>query len=131
MFCDLWKLKTLKKHLFDVQMLMLWPLLVQWTPLINKKDHLVNGHRCTGVENLGGGGVLEVFAKIPRGVKAFWKKLPGGPPILGFTAFLLTSFLKSCLGGCFFILPSPLPPVCIYNGMKLNRFTSPKLLFYT
>jgi hypothetical protein len=48
-----------------------------------------------------GGGVLEVLAKIPRGVKGFRKNCLGGPPILGFTfiAFLLTSFSKICLGG--------------------------------
>ena len=42
----------------------------------------------------------------------------GGPPILHFIAFLLTSFSKICLGGCCFI--PPLPPVCIYELMKLQ-----------
>ncbi len=40
-------------------------------------------HRCTRVENPGDG-VPDIFAKIPRGVKA----------ISGFIAFLLTSVLK-------------------------------------
>ena len=40
----------------------------------------------------------------------------GGPPILGFIAFLLTSFSKICLGGAVSYPPSPLPlPVCIYG----------------
>jgi hypothetical protein len=34
------------------------------------------------------------IAKILRGVKAFRKNCLGGPPILGFIAFLLTSVLK-------------------------------------
>ena len=67
-------------------------------------------HRCTGVENPGKG-VRDVFAKIPRGGgggQGFQEKLPGGgPPILGFIAFLLTSFSKICLVGCCFIPPSP------------------------
>jgi hypothetical protein len=41
-----------------------------------------------------GRGYLMFFAKIPRGVKAFRKKLPGGSPISGFIAFLLTNGLK-------------------------------------
>ena len=41
-----------------------------------------------------GRGYLMFFAKIPRGVKAFRKSCLGGPPILGFIAFLLTSVLK-------------------------------------
>jgi hypothetical protein len=42
-----------------------------------------------------GRGYLMFFAKIPRIVKAFRKKCPGGgPPISGFIAFLLTSVLK-------------------------------------
>jgi hypothetical protein len=41
-----------------------------------------------------GRGYLMFFAKIPRGVKAFRKNCLGGPPILGFIAFLLTSVLK-------------------------------------
>jgi hypothetical protein len=50
-------------------------------------------HRCTRVINPGEG-VPEVFAKIPRGVKAFRKNYQWGPPILGFIAFILTSVLK-------------------------------------
>jgi hypothetical protein len=47
----------------------------------------------------------------PQGGQGFQEKLPGGPPILGFIAFLLRSFSKICL----FHPPSPLiPPVCIY-----------------
>jgi hypothetical protein len=48
-------------------------------------------HRCTQVENPG---VPDVFAKIPRGGQGLQEKLPGGLPILGFIAFLLTSVLK-------------------------------------
>ena len=52
-------------------------------------------HRNTQFENPGEG-VPDVFAKIPRGVKGFREKLPGGPgsPISGFNALLLTSALK-------------------------------------
>jgi hypothetical protein len=56
-----------------------------------------HNHRCTRVENPGEG-VRDVFAKMPRGGQGFQEKLPGGgPPILGFIAFLLTSFSKICL----------------------------------
>ncbi len=51
--------------------------------------------------------------KFLRGVKGFRKNCQGGPPILRFIAFLLTSFSKICLGGCCFIPPLT-PPVCIY-----------------
>jgi hypothetical protein len=66
-----------------------------------------------------GGGVLEVFAKTPRGEgsRVLRKIARGGPPILCFIAFLLTSFSKICLGeSLFHTPPSPLPPpVCIYD----------------
>ena len=55
-----------------------------------------------------GRGYLMFFAKIPRGGQGFQEKLPGGPPISGFIAFLLTSVLKFAWGGCF-IYPTPSP----------------------
>jgi hypothetical protein len=45
------------------------------------------------VENPGEG-VPDVFVKIPGGDQGFQEILPGGPPILDFIAFLLTSVLK-------------------------------------
>ncbi len=65
-------------------------------------------------------GVLEVFAKIPggggsrlsgkiaRGVHLFW---------VTFIAFLLTSFLKICLGVLFH---TPLTPLCASMTEKVN-----------
>jgi hypothetical protein len=71
-------------------------------------------HICTRVENPGEG-VRDVFAKIPRGgVKGFGKNCLGGPPILGFIAFLLTSFLKICLGGAVSSPLTPLTPPCVH-----------------
>jgi hypothetical protein len=70
-----------------------------------------NMHRCTRVENPGEG----VRDQIPRGGSRVSGKIArGGPPILCFIAFLLTSFSKICLGGCCFIppLPPPYPPLC-------------------
>jgi hypothetical protein len=52
------------------------------------------------------------FAKIPRGVKAFRKKLPGGSPYFGFYYFFINKCFEICLKGVLY-LPSP-PPVCIY-----------------
>ncbi len=55
--------------------------------------------RCTRVENPGDG-VPDVFCQNPKGGQGFQEKLPGGGagggglPILGFSAFLLTSVLK-------------------------------------
>ncbi len=48
-----------------------------------------HSHRCTRVKNPGEG-VLEVFAKIPRGSRLSGKNArgAGGPPISGFIAFL-------------------------------------------
>ncbi len=68
----------------------------------------------TGWKSRGGEGVLEVFAKIPRrGSRVSGKIARGGPPILRFIAFLLTSFSKICLGGAVSYLPPPLPPLCV------------------
>ncbi len=85
---------------------------------------LPSTHRCTRVENPGEG-VRDVFAKIPGGGQGFQEKLPGGPPILRFIAFLLTSFSKICLGGCCFIPPLPPltpPPVYIYASTRISTF---------
>jgi hypothetical protein len=46
-----------------------------------------------------GGGYLKFLPKSLGGVKGFRKNCQGGPPILGFIAFLLTNFSKICLGG--------------------------------
>jgi hypothetical protein len=48
--------------------------------------------------------------KSRRG-QGFQEKLPGGPPILGFIAFLLTSFSKNCLGVLFHTPLTPHPPL--------------------
>ncbi len=61
----------------------------------------------TGWKSRGGG--PDVFAKIPRGIKAFMENCLGGPPISGFIAFLLTSVLKFAWGGGYCINP-PCPP---------------------
>ncbi len=94
-----------------------------------EKKHLVSWFpwwhaRCTRVENPGDR-VTDVFAKIPRGVKAFRKFARGGPTILGFIAFLVTSVSKFAWGGSYiYQSPSTPPPVCIYDGtlfMIINR----------
>jgi hypothetical protein len=48
-------------------------------------------HRCTKVENPGGGGpgVSKIFAKIPKGGQGFQEKLPWGYPYFGFYKLLL------------------------------------------
>jgi hypothetical protein len=66
--------------------------------------------------------------KFLGGGQGFQEKLPGGgPPILGFIAFLLTSFSKICLGGCCFIPPPPPPhpPLCasMTRQIKMLRQT--------
>jgi hypothetical protein len=66
-----------------------------------------------------GGGVPEVFAKIPRGVKAFMKNCQGGPYISGFIAFLLTSFLKFAWE--VYIYPHPFPPHPLRASMVLMK----------
>ncbi len=82
-------------------------------------------HRCTRVENPGG--YLKFLPKSLGG-QGFQEKLPGGggPPISGFIAFLLTSFLKICLGGGVqFHTPLPLPhqPSFIYAfDSRFDRF---------
>ncbi len=62
--------------------------------------------------------------KLQGGVKGFRKNCQGGPPILRFIAFLLTSFSKICLGGgcCFIPSPPPLPPLCasMYRLNEIN-----------
>jgi hypothetical protein len=63
--------------------------------------------RCTRVESPGEG-LPYVFAKILKGGEGFQEKLPGGSPISGFIAFLLTSVLKFACGVLY--LPSPITP---------------------
>jgi hypothetical protein len=59
-----------------------------------KRQKRGRGYRCTRVENPGEG-VTPIFAKIPEGgARLSGKIAKGGPPILGFIAFLLTSLLK-------------------------------------
>ncbi len=63
-----------------------------------------------------GEGVPEFFSKNPRGVKAFRKICLGGPPVLGFIAFLLTSVMKFGRRG-YYIYPPPSPhltPICVH-----------------
>ncbi len=77
---------------------------------LKKWEWIFFGHRCTRVENPGEG-VRDVFAKIPRGGSRVAGKIArGGPPILCFIAFLLTSFSKICLGGGGVLFHTPLPP---------------------
>ncbi len=90
---------------------------------------LVQLHRCTRVENRGEG-VLDFFAKIPRGVKAFRKNCLGGPPISGFIAFLLTSVLKFAWGGYYIYPPLPptSPPLCASMWTQPIPIPKPKCL---
>ena len=63
------------------------------------------------------------FVKIPKGVKGFRKNCQGGPPILHFIAFLLTSFSKICLGGS---VSCPPPPLCASMHSNMIDQTWPK-----
>ncbi len=73
-----------------------------------------SNHRCTQVENPGGGGYLKFLPKSLGGSRVSGKTARGGPSILHFIAFLLTSYSKICLGGAVSYPPYPPPPVCIY-----------------
>jgi hypothetical protein len=51
--------------------------------------------------------------------------LPGGPPISGFIAFLLTSVLKFAWGGyCIYPPPSPTSPPCVHLCLILMYFVN-------
>ncbi len=69
-------------------------------------------HRYTRVENPGEG-VPDVFAKISRGGggSGLSGKIARGSPY-----FLLTSFLKICLGGA---VPSPFPPSLCASMLRI------------
>jgi hypothetical protein len=69
-------------------------------------------HRSTWVENLGKG-VPQVFAKILGGSSLSGQNCKGGPPILGFIAFLLISFFLICRG--FLCYTTPFPPCASMN----------------
>ncbi len=92
-------------------------------------------HRCTVVGNPGEG-VPDVIAKIPRGGSRLAGKIArGGPPILCFIAFLLTSVLKFARGGSYiYQSPSPLspkaPPPCVHLWMTYNFGVLTNLFFY-
>ncbi len=80
-------------------------------------------HRCTRVENPGV--YLKFLPKYLGGVKGFMKNCQGGPPILGFIAFLFTSFSKICLGGGLLFhtpLPLTLPPPCVHLCIPVFHF---------
>ncbi len=70
----------------------------------------IDNNRCTRVENPGEG-VWDVFAKIPRGVKAFRKNCLGGSPYFGFYCIFINKFFKNLPGGV--LSHPPHPPVCI------------------
>jgi hypothetical protein len=53
----------------------------------------------------------------------------GGPPILRFIAFLLTSFSKICLGGAVSYPPPPLTPLCA--SMIVDNLKSVLLVMFT
>jgi hypothetical protein len=75
--------------------------------------------RCTHGSKIQGGGSSSNFYQNPwEGVKAFRKNWQG-VLFLVFIAFLLTSFSKICLGGCFF---TPITSVCLYGRDTLTRF---------
>ncbi len=79
-------------------------------------------HGCTRVENPGGGEILEVFAKIPRGVKGFRKNCQGGSTYFVFYCIFINKFFKNLPGGgggCFIPLP-PYPP-CVHLCYDLSR----------
>jgi hypothetical protein len=83
-------------------------------------------HRCTRVENPGGGGYLKFLPKSLGGSRVSGKiAWGGGPPILGFPfiAFLFTSFFENLPeGGAVSYPPQPpLPsPVCIYETTQIK-----------
>jgi hypothetical protein len=95
-------------------------------PSLNKQVHIdhigfwynMKKGRCTRVENPGG--ILEVFAKIPRGGgsrvsgKIAWG---GGSTYFGFYCIFINKFFENLSGGVCFVPPPPLPlPACIYGG---------------
>ncbi len=67
-------------------------------------------HRCTKVENPGGGGpgVSKIFAKIPKGGQGFQEKLPWRYPYFGFYCIFINQSFDIRLG--VLCLTSPLPP---------------------
>jgi hypothetical protein len=78
--------------------------------------HVQSTHRGAQVENPGEG-VAQIFAWGGQGFpnKTTWRV------ILGFIAFLLTSFFENLLGGSYVVPPSPLTPVCIYESTIPSR----------
>jgi hypothetical protein len=64
-------------------------------------------------------GVLEVFAKIPRGVKSFRKNCQGGSTYFGFYCLFITKFLENLPGGGGCFIP-PSPP-CVHLWLRLYQ----------
>ncbi len=88
--------------------------------------HTMWKHRSTWVENLGKG-VPQVFAKISGGSSLSGQSCKGGPPILGFIAFLLISFFFNLPGGL--MLYHPPPPPCASMNVDVEEIIwKPKLL---
>jgi hypothetical protein len=78
-------------------------------------------HRCTWVENPEEG-VPDVFCQNPwggGGGQGFQKKLPGGPNISGYIAFLLTSVLKFAWGRYYIYPPPTLSEINHWEGVHI------------
>jgi hypothetical protein len=93
-------------------------------------ESIVSMRRCTWVKK-SRGQVVQIFTKIPGWrVKAFRTKLPGGSPILGFIAFLKTSFFENFFGWSCLCLTWPnlnLPN----QTFQLNYLTLPSLTCFS
>ncbi len=72
-----------------------------------------------------GGGTWCFLPKSLGGSRLSGKVAWGGPSILGFIAFLLTSILKFVRGG-YYIYPPTSPPPCVHLcNMKLDFISQP------
>jgi hypothetical protein len=67
------------------------------------------------------------FAKIPGVGQDFQEILPcGGPPILSFIAFSLSSDLKIALGGYYIYPPPTSPPLCLSMHVLMGKSKNQK-----
>jgi hypothetical protein len=73
-------------------------------------------HTCTRVD---------VFSKIPRGVKAFRKNCLGGSPYFGFYCIFISKFFENLPGGAI-SSPPPRPPSRVHLCLRPKQLRSQK-----
>ncbi len=94
-----------------------WPCCALWTlgNPFSRSWESICAHRCTRVENPGGGGYLKFLPKSLGGVKGFRKNCLGGSTYFGFYCIFINNFFENLPGRCCFI-----PCLCYSCALQIK-----------